>query len=243
MNLQLTGLKAVVTGGSFGIGAAIVRALAAEGCNVAFCARNQARIDTMLQSVDLLPGSVEARALDIADQKQFNAWLESLGSFDIFIPNVSALSTDWNASVQTDIGATVAAAEAVVPYLLCSSHAAITYIGSKAGSLAAPSSAAYGAAKAAMAHYMKSLGARLLPSIRVNTVSPGDTLFDGGLWDRVRLQEPENFERVLNRNPMRRLATPEEVARVVAFISSPAASFVAGANWYVDGGSVSHVQF
>lgn len=243
MNLQLTGLKAVVTGGSSGIGAAIVRTLAAEGCNVAFCARNQARIDAMLQSVDLLPGSVEARALDIADQEQFNAWLESLASFDIFIPNVSALSADWDASVQTDIGATVAAAEAAVPYLLCSSHAAITYIGSKAGSLAAPSSAAYGAAKAAMAHYMKSLAARLLPSIRVNTVSPGDTLFEGGLWDRVRLQEPENFERVLNRNPMRRLATPEEVARVVAFISSPAASFVAGANWYVDGGSVSHVQF
>lgn len=243
MNLQLTGLKAVVTGGSSGIGAAIVRTLAAEGCNVAFCARNQARIDAMLQSVDLLPGSVEARALDIADQEQFIAWLESLASFDIFIPNVSALSADWDASVQTDIGATVAAAEAAVPYLLCSSHAAITYIGSKAGSLAAPSSAAYGAAKAAMAHYMKSLAARLLPSIRVNTVSPGDTLFEGGLWDRVRLQEPENFERVLNRNPMRRLATPEEVARVVAFISSPAASFVAGANWYVDGGSVSHVQF
>lgn len=243
MNLQLTGLKAVVTGGSSGIGAAIVRTLAAEGCNVAFCARNQARIDAMLQSVDLLPGSVEARALDIADQEQFNAWLESLDSFDIFIPNVSALSTDWNASVQTDIGATVTTAEAAVPYLQRSSHAAITYIGSKAGSLAAPSSAAYGAAKAAMAHYMKSLSARLLPSIRVNTVSPGDTLLEGGLWDRVRLQEPENFERVLNRNPMRRLATPEEVARVVAFISSPAASFVAGANWYVDGGSVSHVQF
>lgn len=243
MNLQLTGLKAVVTGGSSGIGPAIVRTLAAEGCNVAFCARNQARIDAMLQSVDLLPGSVEARALDIADQEQFIAWLESLASFDIFIPNVSALSADWDASIQTDIGATVAAVEAAVPYLLRSSHAAITYIGSKAGSLSAPSSAAYGAAKAAMAHYMKSLSARLLPSIRVNTVSPGDTLFEGGLWDRVRLQEPENFERVLNRNPMRRLATPEEIARVVAFISSPAASFVAGANWYVDGGSVSHVQF
>lgn len=243
MNLQLTGLKAVVTGGSSGIGPAIVRTLAAEGCNVAFCARNQARIDAMLQSVDLLPGSVEARALDIADQEQFIAWLESLASFDIFIPNVSALSADWDASIQTDIGATVAAVEAAVPYLLRSSHAAITYIGSKAGSLSAPSSAAYGAAKAAMAHYMKSLSARLLPSIRVNTVSPGDTLFEGGLWDRVRLQESENFERVLNRNPMRRLATPEEIARVVAFISSPAASFVAGANWYVDGGSVSHVQF
>lgn len=94
-----------------------------------------------------------------------------------------------------------------------------------------------------MVHYMKSLATRLLPTIRVNTVSPGDTLFDGGLWDRVSREEPEAFEKVIKRNPMRRLATAEEIARVVAFISSPTASFVAGANWYVDGGSVNHVQF
>ena len=78
---------------------------------------------------------------------------------------------------------------------------------------------------------------------RCNTVSPGDTLCKGGLWDRVRTQEPGTFDKVLQRNPMQRLATPEEIARVVAFVSSPAASFVAGANWYVDGGSVNHVQF
>ena len=175
--------------------------------------------------------------------RSFRAWLETIGSFDIFIPNVSALSGDWQATMQTDMAATVAATEDAVAFLLRSPHAAITYIGSKAGSLPAPASAAYGAAKAAMAHYMKSLSARLLPAVRVNTVSPGDTLVEGGLWDRVRLEEPEKFQQVLGRNPMKRLATAEEVARVVAFISSPAASFVAGANWYVDGGSVNHVQF
>lgn len=243
MDLQLTGLRAVVTGGSAGIGAAIVRALAAEGCNVAFCARNQARIDATLRSVQTLPGSVAASAVDVTDREQFSTWLKALGSFNIFIPNVSALSDDWVATMHTDISATVEATETALPFLLRSSHAAITYIGSKAGSLPAPSSAAYGAAKAAMAHYMKSLAMRLLPAVRVNTVSPGDTLFEGGLWDGVRLQEPAKFEKVLERNPMKRLATAEEVARVVAFISSPAASFVAGANWYVDGGSVSHVQF
>jgi NAD(P)-dependent dehydrogenase (short-subunit alcohol dehydrogenase family) len=84
---------------------------------------------------------------------------------------------------------------------------------------------------------------RLLPGVRVNTVSPGDTLCEGGLWDRVRTQDPGTYGKVLQRNPMQRLATPEEIARVVAFVSSPAASFVAGANWYVDGGSVNHVQF
>jgi len=64
----------------------------------------------------------------------------------------------------------------------------------------------------------------------------------GGFWDNVRLKDPAAFDAVVQRNPMGRLATAEEIARVVAFISSPAASFVSGANWYVDGGSIAHVQ-
>lgn len=242
MNLDLSGLTAVVTGGSSGIGAAIVRTLAAEGCNVAFCARTQARIDTTLASVEGLPGKVSARAVDVNDQAAFEAWLNRVGHFDIFIPNVSALSGNWRDAIETDIQATVSVTEAAIPFLLRSPRAAITYIGSKAGSLASPRSAAYGAAKAAMAHYMKSLSSRLLPSVRVNTVSPGDTLAEGGFWDQVRSQEPDTYAKIVERNPMKRLATPEEIARVVAFISSPAASFVAGVNWYVDGGSINHVQ-
>ena len=242
MNLVLSGLTAVVTGGSSGIGSAIVKAFAAEGCNVIFCARNRSRIDTMLESVNSLPGTVSADTVNVNDKAAFTAWINNAPQVDIFVPNVSALSTDWRTSLETDVQATVNATEAALPLLLKSKHAAITYIGSKAGSLASPVSPAYGAAKAAMAHYMKSLSSRLLPLVRVNTVSPGDTLSEGGLWDKVRLDNPETYNGVVSRNPMGRLATPDEIARVVVFISSPAASFVAGANWYVDGGSISHVQ-
>jgi 3-oxoacyl-[acyl-carrier protein] reductase len=70
-----------------------------------------------------------------------------------------------------------------------------------------------------------------------------DTLIEDGHWGRVRERDPEGYEKVVARNPMGRLASPDEVAKVVAFISSPAASFVSGANWYVDGGSSNHVQF
>ncbi len=242
MDLKLAGLHAVVTGGSSGIGAAIVRVLAEEGCHVAFCARGQAGVDAALAACAGLPGRVQGTALDVSDTARVQQWFAELGAFDLFIPNVSALSRDWEDAIATDIRATVAVTEAAIPFMLGSANAAITYIGSKAGSLAAPGSAAYGAAKAAMAHYMKSLALRLLPSVRVNTVSPGDTLAEGGFWDRVRLNDPANYQKVQERNPLGRLASPDEVARVVAFVSSPAASFVAGANWYVDGGSVAHVQ-
>jgi 3-oxoacyl-[acyl-carrier protein] reductase len=242
MDLQLQGLNAVVTGGSAGIGAAIVRVLAAEGCNVSFCARTAERIGSLIDATAHLPGHVRGTALDVRDAPAFGRWIEEIAGIDIFIPNVSALSTEWQAAMDVDMSATIATTELVIPKLAHSSRAAITYIGSKAGSLAAPGAPAYGAAKAAMAHYMKSLSARLLPRIRVNTVSPGDTLVPGGFWDKVRARDPAAFARTVERNPLGRLASAEEIAKVVAFISSPAASFVAGANWYVDGGSIAHVQ-
>jgi len=243
MDLCLHGRQALVTGGSAGIGLAIVQALAAEACAVAFCGRDESRVQSALQSCQGLPGEVSGRVLDVQDSPAFAQWLADLGRLDVLVLNVSALSGDWSAALSLDVQATVACAEAAIPWLLQSDAAAITYIGSKAGSLAAPNSAAYGAAKAAMAHFMKSLSSRLLPRVRVNTISPGDTLFEGGLWDRVQREDAEAFAKVLQRNPMQRLADPAELARVVAFISSPAASFVSGANWYVDGGSVAHVQF
>jgi len=184
MDLQLHGLRALVTGGSAGIGAAIVRALAAEGCEVAFCARQPERLQACLADLQAagLPGALQARALDVCQPGAFEAWLEELGSLDILVLNVSALSSDWAQALDVDLRATVRCAEAALPLLRRSKHGALTYIGSKAGSLAAPNSAAYGAAKAALAHYMKSLSARVLPEVRVNTVSPGDTWVAGGLW-------------------------------------------------------------
>jgi 3-oxoacyl-[acyl-carrier protein] reductase len=243
LDLKLAGLTAVVTGGSAGIGLAIVQALAADGCNVHFCARNQQGIDLALDSCKQLHGQVFGRAIDVTDHDAIAHWFESIQTFDIFIPNVSALSGDWDKTIQVDLSATIDLTEKAVGYLKNSQLAAITYVGSKAGSLAAPNAASYGAAKAAMAHYMKSLSLRLLPHIRVNVVSPGDTLVKDGYWDKVRVNEPDVFAKVVARNPMQRLATAEEVAKVVAFVSSPCASFVSGSNWYVDGGSTAHVQF
>lgn len=242
MDLELKHRCAVVSGGSSGIGAAIVRAFAAEGCRVHFCGRSARNIDRTQGECAHLSAAVTGRQLDVTDTEACARWFDDIGDFDIFVPNVSALTGEWEESLDVDVRATVAATEQALPILERSSAAAITYIGSKAASLSAPRAPAYGAVKAAMAHYMKSLAARHAPRVRVNTVSPGDTLVAGGFWDRVRLEDPASYARALARNPLGRFATPEEIARVVVFLSSPLASFVAGANWYVDGGSVTHVQ-
>ena len=243
MDLGLRGLKAVVTGGSKGIGRAIVETLAVEGCAVEFCARNSDGVERVAAEFVKRGLSVRGTALDVRDASSVTSWLNQIAPFNIFIPNVSALSDDWATTLTTDVTATVEVTQRAAVILAQSAHAAITFIGSKTASYAAPHSPPYGAMKAAMAHYMKSLAVKCLPHIRVNVVSPGDIVFTDGYWDRVSREDPALFKAVVERNPMGRLGSPNEIARVVAFISSPAAQFVAGANWYVDGGSVRHVQF
>ncbi len=244
MNLNLTNKHIVVTGGTVGIGKAVVRRFLEEGCKVSFCARNQEKIDSYLSDLIEFKGMVSGKSVDATNTEAIDSWFKEMGSFDILIPNVSALSGDWEASLQVDINATVNTIELAIPYLKKSKIGAITYIGSKAASFATPGFEAYGACKAAAAHYVKSSAIKHInDGIRINTVSPGDTYDENGFWGNIKNAMPEVYEATVNSNPMGRLAKPEEIANVVAFISSPLASFVAGSNYYVDGASTNSIQF
>ena len=248
MNLGLSGLKAVVTGSTSGIGKAIAIQLAQEGVDVAICSRTEEKVQRTLAEFTDLPIRAVGGAVDVTDRDGFARWLnrtaEELGGIDIFVANVSPMSPDWDDAIKTDIQATVSGIEVVLPWVQKSDHGSIVYVGSMASVLGAPQLAAYGAAKAAMTHYMKSLARGLVKKgVRVNTVSPGDIIFEGGVWDQLRTGNPEAFKGVMKRNPRGSLGTPEEVARVVSFIASPAASLVNGSHLLVDGCSTMHVHF
>lgn len=248
MDLGLAGLKAVVTGGTAGIGAAIVKTLLQEGCDVATCSRSQNRVDALLADASGAQGKVLGKAVDVTDFGRFTSWIDevaqSLNGIDIFIPNASAMpNRGWDDLIDMDIKAVVKGTEAALPYLARSEHASIVYIGSKASVVGTPGVEAYGSAKAAMVHYMKSLALREVGrGIRVNSVSPGDTFVEGGWWHQMQTDHPDVYEATLAGNPMGRLGTPEEAAKAAVFVASPAAGFISGAHLLSEGASTQHVQ-
>ncbi|GEM80357.1 SDR family NAD(P)-dependent oxidoreductase [Vibrio superstes] len=234
MDLHLNNKQVLVTGGSSGIGAAIVKTFLKEGANVHFCAREQGKIDALLNELKDYQ-NVYAKRLDVTNEAEFRSWVSGIGQIDILIANVSALSGDWKPSIQTDLIATVSNIETVVP-LMNRDIPAVTFIGSISASVSEPQGNAYGAIKAAVTHYIQSLSKQYAGQIRFNMVAPTSTLFAGGSWDKYRLSNPEKYQDKVERMPMKRLATPEEVASTVVFVSSPLASFISGEVIHVDGG-------
>ncbi|TGN67495.1 SDR family oxidoreductase [Paracoccus liaowanqingii] len=247
MDLGLTGLRAVITGGSKGIGRRCAEILAAEGAQVAICARTQADVDAT--AADL---GVRGTAVDVTDKAALEAWVsdsaQAMGGIDIVIGNVSALAVAddeaaWQAGFDTDMMHSVRLVNAAMPWLETSGAASITLVSSVSGREIDFTGAAYGAFKAALVHYAQGLAFKLAPKgIRANTVSPGNTYFDGGIWQQIETGNPDLFATALGLNPMGRMATPEEIARGVVFLASPASSFTSGTNLVIDGALTKGVQ-
>jgi NAD(P)-dependent dehydrogenase (short-subunit alcohol dehydrogenase family) len=256
MDLKLSGLKALVTGGTKGIGLAIAQTLVAEGADVAICARHGAAVEQTVASLAQLGGGavkVTGAAVDVADGPAVGNWARAsaaqLGGLDIVVANVSALSIandveSWRKEFETDLMGTVNLVEAAMPFLESSKAASIIAISSVSGREIDFAAGPYGTFKAALIHYIQGLAYQLAPKgIRANTVSPGNVYFAGGVWDHIEHNDPKLFAEALALNPSGRMARPQEVANAVAFIASPAASFVSGTNFVVDGALTRGVQF
>jgi len=248
LDLELKGMRAAVTGASRGIGRSIAEHFADEGCDVAICARGTEDLDEAAAALRKRGARCVARSLDIRDPDAFAAWIAEavgeLGGVDLYVSNVSAQSFDWGESYEVDVRSCVTGVERVLPALRRSGAGAIVGIASQAAHMAVPSYKPYSAMKAALVSFLSSLSRELAPEgIRVNCVSPAEVYFPGGFWSRMATEDPDLFAQALEKNIMGRFCSPEEVARAVVFLASPAASFVSGINLLVDGAGHSHVQF
>jgi NAD(P)-dependent dehydrogenase (short-subunit alcohol dehydrogenase family) len=251
MDLGLKGKKALVTGATRGIGRAIAECFAAEGCDIALCSRSGSSVAEAVEALQAKQVRALGRALDVADGPALRAWIADaageLGGLDILVSNVSAmggLSGDegWRRYFDTDLMGTVHAVEAAQPLLEKSDAAAIVVIASIAaievGHDIFPDGflQGYGAVKAALVNYVAETSRTLGPKrIRVNAVSPGPIYFPGGVWARREQEGHPMYRKALEHARLGRLGRPEDVARAVVFLASPAACHVSGANLVIDG--------
>jgi 3-oxoacyl-[acyl-carrier protein] reductase len=256
MDLQLAGKRALVTGATHGIGRAIAETLAAEGCHLSICALDEQAVASTVASLQAKGVDAYGAAFNIMQDDDLKHWVANsaaqLGGLDIIVSNVGAMAmaTDresWQKNFNLDVMGLVNLAAAGESYLEAAAQergdAALVAISSTAAA-AITSAQSYGAVKAALIHYVKGLAKDFAPrNIRANTVAPGMVYFEGGVWNRIEQDTPEQYQAALARNPMRRMAAPQDIANAVVFLASPRSSFTSGINMIVDGAMTDRVNY
>ena len=252
VNLGLKEKVAIVTGSSRGLGLAAAHALAAEGSRVVLCARSEGPLQAAARHVAEAAGG-EGRVLIVAADVSradgvralIDRTVEVFGGIDILVNNVGLgrgaglLDTSdesWREAFEQTLMPAVWASKLAVPHMQRRGGGAIVMIASIFGREAG-GRMTYNAVKAAEISLAKSLAQQLAPSnIRVNSVSPGSILFEGGSWWKRQQEDPEAIAEFVRRElPFGRFGTPQEVADVVTFLASPRSSWISGTSVVVDG--------
>jgi len=252
MDLGLKGKKVIINGGSRGLGLAALEIFAAEGCDIAFFSRDAKRVDATINKLKAGGGQVVGDAFDMNDLDAYQAWLkgaaEKLGGCDIFIHNASSSGAqgtmDWELTFRLDMMGAVKGCETLELALEAAGGGSVILMSSTAAVETFIYPQAFNAIKAAILTYGKQLSQLWAPkNIRVNMVSPGPISYPGGNWEMIKGAMPELYDKTLSEMPLGRFGAPEDVARAVVFLSSPAASYITGTNVVIDGGYTKRVQF
>jgi 3-oxoacyl-[acyl-carrier protein] reductase len=243
---RLDGYRVVVAGGSRGIGRAMALAFARSGAAVSVCARGEAALIEVRDTIHAGGGRAHAQSCDLADPQAIAAYIdaaaEALGGIDVLVNNATGYGfadddEGWAANVQVDLMAAVRASRCALPYLKQSDHPSILHTSSIAALHPRAGGAPYAAIKAALSHYTGSQALALASDrIRVNAIAPGSISFPDGLWEHRRVEQPALHAATLAKIPFGRFGTPEEVAHAALFLASPWAGWITGQTLCVDGG-------
>lgn len=248
MNLELAGKSVLVSGGSRGIGLAIAKLFAQEGCAVAIAARHSQDLANAQKEIGDACSTYPADVTDSAACSKLigdieKAWkrldiLVTCAGSGSSVPPGQETAEEWQRVTALNLFSTTNLISAATPLLAQSAPASIVCISSICGREALGAPVAYSAAKAALDAAVKGLSRPLAKKgIRINGVSPGNIYFPGGTWDRKMKENPDAVQKMLSTEvPLECLGTPENIADAVAFLASPRASFITGSNLVVDGG-------
>jgi 3-oxoacyl-[acyl-carrier protein] reductase len=238
LNERLKGQRAVVTGASRGIGAAIAARLAAEGAHVIGTATSEAGAAGISAA---LGAQGEGRILDVCDAEAVAEFIKSIETPSILVNNAGITrdtlvarmkDSDWDEVINTNLSAVFRCSRAVLRGMMKARYGRIISIGSVVGASGNPGQVNYSAAKAGLIGLSKSL-AREVGSrgITVNVVAPGfiDT-------DMTRALPEDARQALLSQIPAQRLGAVDDIAAAVAYLASPEAGYISGETLHVNGG-------
>jgi 3-oxoacyl-[acyl-carrier protein] reductase len=263
VDLGLSGRTCVVTGASRGIGRETARQLCAEGARVGMVARGERELATAVEKAAAAGGEAAALPLDVtaddAGERMLAAAEERFGALDVLVNNAGTSrrwpdigevpDADWRAQFETNVMAPLRAIRAAAPAMAARGWGRVVNVCSTSGKRPSPAMPDYSVAKAAELSLSRLFADRYAErGVLVNAVCPGPAetemwMEEGGLLDQAReLSGAGSREEALAaagaKRPIGRLAQPQEIAAAIVFLCSERASYVSGAAWSVDGGTV-----